>query len=463
MQGSPKVLWGGTDASRMYGKIQKLRFVAMGVSMALAALTFFVGALWIKVAHDNMDYARLEDAGREIRSRMIVLRQLLLADMAVFQFSDISLKTALAKPLQEKDLTLSQAEQFDFVAFFGSTHGFLGGLKRDGKEKPTFLKDVDVYAMIPADASLFDQAASEKQASGLLIFEGRPLLVGLRPLMRKEQVVGFVLAGRRLDTRRLVPTAGLSEQAFEVFLTDNKTSLPRDVEIAKARLQGDKAAFGKINRRSEGTGYLRFDDAFERPAFILRYPWVDAAISSERRMLAWLFVCAMAFGGLIHLLSSGSLTWFVHQRKQVPGIAGLSDVELRLTVEAFPGYMFALDEHQRYLGVSRSLTGLFDKEPAMFFGKTFGDVSGEAGMTPENVLNDLSNSTQWPAMSQVELSIQGLSKNFQFHATAYILKQRRIVLYMLRPLTERTLQNVAEDVSAEGAARINHKKEDIAA
>ncbi|MCX6124455.1 MAG: hypothetical protein NTV34_06855 [Proteobacteria bacterium] len=417
----------------MYGKIQKLRFAAMAVSMGLAAVVFFMGALWLTSIYDGIDKVRMDDAGREIRSRVAVTRNILLADMSVFQLPEYARFQTKSRSALQMNLDGSIPENFDLYAFYDLKRSFVGGAKRNINGKilaPS--TDNPWLEYVPADSSVFDHALSESQTSGFLLIDGRPMVLGLKAVKKNGSHIGFALGGRRLDLGALMPVFESQEKSIDIFAPDSRETLPADVEDAMKSMVGGDVSFQRLLHRGAGLGYLRFADVFEETAFYVRFKWSDGGISGERKALAGLFVCAMIFGGLVHLISSGLLTWSVRKRRQTPGLAGLTEWEFKTTVESFPGYAFALDGESVYLGVSRSLAGYFGKECSDFVRKSFGDLS-ESGIVPAEVFENLRKSPNWPAVLDVSAKFSGLGQSYDFEGTAHLILHKKIVLYILRP------------------------------
>lgn len=414
----------------MIDQIKKTRLLAMGLSASVALVCFGFGAVWVRTLHNSMDQSRLNDAGREIRSRMTVIRQLVLAEMASLTSTELwhKLRTDASNSTLEKI-----PDPFDVVVMYSETRQFLGGVQRIGKERTLMpLSAQLVKTGMPGDSTFFDRAAGDGNVSGLLVFQGRPLVIGVKHMGGAESDRGYILAGRWLDSRRLAPTAGMTEQAFDVFVPDDRVGLPADVDSARLAMKSDEQFFGRLQRRGAGVGYLRFDDVFERTAFILRFPWVDAGPNGEQRSLMWLFVASVLIGISLHLATSVSLGWIETQRRRSPGLSGMTDHELREMVESFPGYAFAVNQRQEYIAISRALAGVSGKEPVYFVGRLFGSVSGESGMKPSELMTELSGSNHWPSTKTVDFSIAGLREQFDYSGSCHYVTGRRILFVVLQ-------------------------------
>lgn len=415
----------------MNEEFKKTKLIAIALSAFVALACFCFGAIWVRSLHDTVDQSRLDDAGREIRGRMLVIKQLVVADMAALSADAFATKKL--------------PEVFDVGVLYSENRMFVSGVQRVGKNRSIVpLSQQLVGTAVPGDSAFFDRAASEGVAAGLLVFEGRPLMVAVKRLGDGADRRSFVLAGRWLDPRRLAPTAGLSELAFDLFVPDDRASLPSDVEAARTAMKSDVQFYGRLQRRGAGVGYLKFDDVFERTAFILRFPWVDSGINGERHSLFWLFVTSLLVGIALHISTSISLSSIEKQRRRSPGLSGMNDKELRDLIESFPGYAFALNARGEYIAVSRALSGVSGKESVYFPGRLFGSVSGEIGLNPVEVMAELTSSKQWPATKIVPFSIAGLKEQFSYSGSCHFVSANRTLLVILQPDERAYLQRMVD-------------------
>lgn len=418
----------------MKDQFRKTRALAMALGASVGLMCFVFGALWVRTLHDSMDRSRLDDSGREILSRMTVIRQLVVADMAALAPSEMLRKL---KPDIGKGSIDSIPKQFDVVVAYSDTRQFLTGVQRIGKERTlTTLSSETVRTGMPGDSVFFDRATSEETVSGLLVFQGRPLIIAIQHVDESKGPRGYILAGRWLDARRLAPTASMTEQALDIFVPDDRVGLPADVEAARLAMKSDQQFFGRLQRRGAGVGYLKFDDVFERTAFILRFPWVDNGVNGERNSLVWLLIVSTLIGASLYLATSISMGWIERQRKRASGLNGMSDHEMREMVESFPGYAFAVNQRQEYIAISRALAGVSGKEPVYFVGRLFGSVTGEAGMKPKELMSELAGSNNWPSTKAVEFSIAGLREQFDYKGSCHYVTGKRILFIVLQAKEE---------------------------
>lgn len=412
----------------MKDEFKKTKLLAMALSAFIALTCFTFGAVWVRSLHDAMDRARLDDAGREIRSRMLVFKQLVVADMA-------ALGTSLG----------NLPEQFDVAVVYSESRKYVAGLQRVGKDRAVVPLNAQLVGIaIPGDSAFFDRAASDGSASGLLVFAGRPLMVAVKRVDGVGEKRTFVLGGRWLDPRKLAPTAGLSEQAFDLFVPDDRASLPADIEQARQAMKSDLQFFGKIQRRGAGIGYLKFDDVFERTAFVLRFPWIDGGVNDERKSLVWLFVTSVLIGLILHFATALSLGVIEKQRRRSPGLSGMSDREFRDMTESFPGYAFAVNQRGEYVAMSRALAGVSGKESAYYVGRLFGSVSGEVGMSPTEIVTELSVSNVWPAIKEIDFSIAGLREQYSYTGSCHFIAGKRLLFVVLRANEQAQVSRVVQ-------------------
>ena len=415
----------------MKEEFKKTKLLAMALSAFVALACFTFGSIWVRSLHDVVDQSRLDDAGREIRGRMLVIKQLVVADMAA-----LSPEVFAAKKL---------ADVFDVGVLYTESRKYVAGLQRVGKDRAVVsINQQLVSTVIPSDSAFFDRAASEGSAAGLLVFEGRPLMIAVKRIGEGTERRSFILAGRWLDPRKLAPTAGLSELAFDLFVPDERASLPADVEAARAAMKSDLQFYGRLQRRGAGVGYLKFDDVFERTAFILRFPWIDAGVNGERTSLIWLLVTSLLVGIVLHVATSVSLTSIERQRRRSPGLSGMNDKELRDMIESFPGYAFALNARNEYVAVSRALSGVSGKESVYFVGRLFGSVSGEIGMNPVEIIDELADSNHWPAIKTIQFSIEGLKDQFSYSGSCHFITGKRVLFVILQPDERAHIQRVVD-------------------
>jgi hypothetical protein len=419
------------DGRFMYGKIQKLRFLAMGLSVAVSACAFFAGALWLSSTFNAIEKVRTEDSGREIRSMLNHMRQVLVAEAAIFTHSQGALILESIKTKRADFYQKNMPESFDAVAVFNSSLGLELFVQGNDKNLVASSNDnLSIKNKFSASSLTFERAQTDGQASGFIVLAGKPYVLAIKSIKAKGTPSGFFMALKKIDTRRLAPTASVSEAGIDLLMSDPSIGMPPDVEEARKSMVGDDQLFVKIVKRGDGVGYLRIDDLLEETAFILRYRWSDASQAMERNALAGLFIFVMILGGGIHFLASAGLTVSARSRKLKSGLSGMSDRDIQAFVESFPGYAFALNKDGAYTGVSRSLAGLIGREPSELFQKSYGE-SDESGLEFKQLFSDLESSSEWPAVVQVSPEFNGLGYKHSFKGSAHFIVQRKNVLFIL--------------------------------
>lgn len=424
----------------MESKIEKFRFLALAISLAISTGIFFVGAYWVKYIYDRVDRLRFEGAATSIQREVRVISELLMADLMgvdsvrLLAIADVD---RTSQGLNSVNIALRvdglQQHKFDSFALYSKQREQKLSLQSTAENfQMSWVDDRNLLMALTPDSSIFDKAVTKGSASALILLAGRPMLLAIRSVEVNAKLSGYMVAGKWFEVAALAARVGLPERSFDLFDVSGMSKVPDDVEAARASMKGESAFFGNLQRRGGGIGYLRFDDLQERPAFVLRFPWIESGNTGERGALTWLLLTALLIGGVIHVGSSAVMTWMTKQRRKNPGIAGLSVSEFRETVESFPGYAFAIDKYNQYLGVSRPLAGLLGKEPPEFVGKYFGSLASEDGLDPDRLRRDLQTSQAWPAISTVQLSVRGLAENSNLVGTCHWLQSKECMFFVMQ-------------------------------
>jgi hypothetical protein len=414
-----------SDTVVMVWRSRNIQLATFTGAIALSIVVFLSGAWWTKSLYDGVDRARMSDAGRDIRSRVMSMRQGLLVELSQWDRFVASYKDD------------SFLDRYDFVLVLNAQRQIEYAARRESKDKDmTAQSQTELSPWIDINAGLFDKLATENVLAGLLVYESKPLLIGSRFVVAKDGTASIFLVGRWLDARRLIPSAGLAENLFEVFVPDPRVGFPSDVENARNIMKGEDSYLGVLSRRGQGTGYLRFDDVFERTAFILKYSWQNHLSSSEHSSLFWLLLGSLFVGGSIHGISASSLAAWAKLKKKSQGFAGMNEKEMRGTVESFPGYALMINQKGAYISWSRSLSGVVGKEPSDFVGRKFGEVCSESGVHPQDLFHELKNSPKWPAMMEVEVRCQGLQHVVELKGTAHFVTGQNTILILIRSVDQ---------------------------
>jgi hypothetical protein len=106
--------------------------------------------------------------------------------------------------------------------------------------------------------------------------------------------------------------------------------------------------------------------------------------------------------------------------------------QIRILIESFPGYAFAIKANLEYLGVSRILAGVTGQEPSYFSGQNFGSVASEwnDGQLAKIFL-DLRDTKRWPRVASAHHVIEGLGERHEFSGTAHYLAKQELLLVIL--------------------------------
>ncbi|MCX6116422.1 MAG: hypothetical protein NT027_02685 [Proteobacteria bacterium] len=420
---------------------QNLKFAVMGVSILLATLMFFSGAFWIKSLYDRVDELRIADFGQSISANISRIALELQSDIRKAKYltrsgaTDFSKNPRSAvKSIQEFGLDLYR---FDYVSWYDSDRKLIVEMMRDLATPSGELQITQKAQMgLNKDARILDLAEQQGMTSGIVQIDSRPISLMFRHFKNGQRSQGTLILGRALAKNELASWANLPESTISLFDLSQPTEVPKDVLASQLMMKGDRTFYGKLERRGGGVGYLRLDDVEKRPAFVLRYPWIERANTGERKELAWLFVGTLVFGGIVHLSSIAAIGRLQANRRKNPGLAGLSLSEFREFVESFPGYAFAIDESDQYLGVSRGLCGRMGKEaPEIAFSK-FGQFGIESGLDVVQLRTRFLEGSEWPAVQSVSIQINGISGRWDFEGTGHWIASRKIILVIVQLQSE---------------------------
>lgn len=336
---------------------------------------------------------------------------------------------------------LSKARPFDLVIFFDSQRKVLDALKRSSGMNGYELVSPQVSAdLIPVDTGFFDSVRDGEIISGLMEVERQPLIVAIREV-RPLGLPGYLLLGRAFDRLQLsVQGSYNSEKSdshvlfpskFDVFNLSDEAALPSNVRKAlEVALQNNGWTYSMMGKGGEL--YTVIDDLLRRPAILVKSPWSLPSYLVGARSYQLFFLVSMAVG---------VLTWWLLRRSDVKnrsktrrfeGLASLTTDNVRIFVEAFPGFAFAVTSDMKYLAVSRILAGVTGHESSEFVNIPYGTIcseSDEGDLT--KAFADLRDHHYWPPIRNFEHSVAGLGEMHDFFAAAHYLTKHDILLVIL--------------------------------
>jgi hypothetical protein len=414
------------------------RFKFMMAGMAVFFSVLLPGALWYKGAQRSVAANAAAEISTALQERANVVAQsigisLNLASNWLWENSRRPSNKA-SPGLLRRDLP------YDVVTVFTHDRQFYDGY-RSGAEggAPVGLSAETSSLMFPADSALLDRAMSGRPVSGILSVNERPLLVSLQRLKLKagDTTAGFIVVGNWLKSDQLnLSTANSMNSRKEAKLLihslSNDATIPAKVRSVIAEAQRNNGFFFELNRDAQGTLYSVMNDINGRPAFITELPWQAPWRTTGNLGFGIFFsISALAGVGTWALLILGDIKSRRRKRK-FDGLSSLSADQLKVLVESFPGYAFAIKPNMQYLAVSHILAGVTGHEPAYFVGQTFGSIAQEeCNGSYEKLFLELRDPGCWPRTANIDHKVLGLGLSHEFIGSAHFLAKQDLVLVIL--------------------------------
>jgi hypothetical protein len=418
--------------------LKRARFIGAGLAVSMAVLV--PGTVWYKGAMRSMSESSSHELAKMLTVRLTLLRQQMATELAVASGDFWDESSTNGKRHLRRDFP------FDLVAVFDRDRRIVDGFRyiTATKSNADLLADA-ARRVVPADSRFFDQVTETQSSSGILMIDGRPLLVAVRRIAVKDNdnKTGFALVGRWLDGRRLASDGGQAESGVEIFSLTAEDSMTSDVREAVSVAQRNHGFTYDIDNRGDGVVYALLDDISDRPAIVAKVPWA----------LPWKTSGTMGFGMFysIALLAGvctwGILTWNDTKNKRrvrrFDGLSSLTVDHIRTLVEAFPGYAFAVKSDLQYVGVSRILAGVTGQESSYFAGQAFGTIASEWNDgTLVSVFTSLRDPTRWPRTAKITHAIEGLGERHEFSGMAHYLAKQDLLLVILTQIESAENKNL---------------------
>lgn len=423
--------------------LKRARFIGAGLAVSLAVLV--PGTVWYKGAVRSMSESSSHELAKMLNVRLTLLRQQVATELAVAG-SDLWDE---ASPAGNK--RLRRDLPFDLVAVFDRDRRIVDGFRYIAatKSNADLLADA-ARRVVPADSRFFDQVTESQSSSGIVMVDGRPLLVAVRRVAagKTSEKSGFALVGRWLDGRRLASDGAQAESGVEIFSLTAEDTMTIDVREAVSVAQRNHGFTYDIDSRGDGVVYALLDDISDRPAIVAKVAWA----------LPWKTAGTIGFGMFyLSTLLAGVGTWALltwnekknkRRVRRFDGLSSLTVDHIRTLVEAFPGYAFAVRSDLQYVGVSRILAGVTGQESSYFAGQAFGTVAAEwndgALVT---VFTSLRDPAKWPRTTKISHVVEGLGERHEFSGMAHYLAKQDLLLVIL------TLKEAAEIKNLPGSDR----------
>lgn len=333
-------------------------------------------------------------------------------------------------------LRLRRDLPFDLATVFTHDRDFYDGfriLSKDGRVID--LTSSAAKALVSADSGLLDRVAPGQPVAGVLNVEDKPLLVSIHRLSLDSlnAIPGFILVGKWLRPEHFNPAASSQQSAgVDFYSLVNDAALTDHIRSVIPIAQRNRGFFYELDGQGSGVLYSVIEDINGRPALIASTPW----------QAPWRSTGTFGFGAFFSASAlAGLSTWALlvwgdsRSRRRVRRFEGLSSLgvdQIKVLVESFPGYAFAIKSSMEYVGVSRILAGVSGHEPSYFCGQIYGSIAAEGYSGSYNQLfTELRDSKRWPKMAEVDHKVEGLGACFHFAGSAHYLAKQDILLIIL--------------------------------
>ncbi len=443
--------------------LREAKFI--GVGLLVSSLVLAPGLIFLKGVITEASESSAAMVDETIRNKREAMQNSLRTELdAVGGRQWIS---KLADRKVKINRQLAQDNPVEFAILFDRNRIMVDGLKRVGDDGAYrgLTKD-EGNNLVLVDSGFFDAVRSGQIISGLLEMDRRLMLTAIGEIDAGTPGKFYLLIARPYHSLRL-DDGESKNQADQIgnFPHDSGVKTYRVSDAADMSLELKKnmqvaMQNGGWTFSLNGDGgvvYSVFDDLLKKPVLLVETPWFLPRYLSMSGMYRNFLLAAM-FAGVICWWSMRRSDYRSRGRvRRFEGLNGLSMEHLRIFVEAFPGYAFALKPGMSYLAASRILAGVTGHEPSEFFGRVYGQVCSESdeGLL-ERAFFDLRERGHWPPMCQVTHRISGLGVSHEFLATAHYLRHQDVMLVMLQKKdimsSTRTLALVGPADKSEDAA-----------
>lgn len=407
--------------------MRQARFIVAG--FCVSSLVLVPGAVWYQSAVASMARASADGLTSLLKARLDGEQRQLETELSLSSLNIWRVGDAVRSSGLRRDLP------FDLVVAFDHERKMMDGYRLMASTNASSGISQDrIKLQVPVDSGFFDGVSDTNPISGLLMIEGKPMVIAVQriAMTAHSSVFGFALVGRWLDVSSLGVNGTEEGSSPEIFSLGLDDKLPDSVQNAMLVAQRNNGYTFDVGSKGAGVLYLLLDDIQKRPAMLIKAPWP----------LPWKATGMVGFG-IYYMVSvlAGVGTWMVltandfknrRRTRRFDGLASLSPEHLRIFVESFPGYAFALNGDLKYLGVSRILAGVTGKEPSDFVGESFeGDSSHAANSPLVEMFDELRDPARWPPLASVEHVTDALGHQHEFSGVAHYLSRHDAVLVIL--------------------------------
>ena len=412
--------------------MKRLKFMLSGIAVFFAVL--LPGALWYKGAQRSVASAAAGEATFGLQQRLNLIAQSLGAGV---DLAGPWLWRNTGRPGHKGQVSqLRRDLPYDIATVFTHQREFYDGFRKlsDGRG----VVDLSAAAsrlLFAADSGLMDRVSVGRSLAGLLTVEDKLLLVSLHrlKLSNTDAMSGFLIVGKWLTAEhfRGLGLAAPSD-GIEFYSLVNDETIPANIKGLIPAAQRNGGFLYELDGTGRGVLYSVLQDVNGRPALISALPW-QAPWRATGTLGFGIFFSAAAITGLG---AWALLVWGdSRSRRRVrkfDGLSSLSADQIKVLVESFPGYAFALKPNTEYVAVSRVLAGVTGHEPSYFCGQNFGLVASETSdESYERLFSDLRDSKRWPRVAEVNHRVEGLGASFDFIGSAHFLAKQDILLVIL--------------------------------
>jgi PAS domain-containing protein len=425
-----------SETEVMETRLQKFRFIAMGISLCLAMALFFTGAFWVKRIYDRIDAVRIDE-----------MCKLILRDVAYTQNAAAESLKVVAKKMgdgtsfsefsrQQQGVVQSSGISFGYyseardplaslISVSGTSQAFQFKTYSKWKSSAGKAETADKQDL-KIENRLFDMADRDGFAASMVNHGGRLGVLTLVPIVNhhSDQHLGYLTRIEAVDLAQIQARLGIDEKGFALFSYGQMDLWTSDLKDAHVQLKGDDTYTTRLERRGAGRGYIRLQDFDRRPIFLLRAPWLETGKTGEMLALRWLLLTSLLFGGVVHLLSTNALYLIENKRRRFPGLSGLSTREFRDCVESFPGYAISFDRVGQIVAVSHALAGYLGVESSEAIGKTPQEIPSLKTFEWNVLASKLNEKTDWPQTELCQFETHSHGNTASFSGLAHCLKSR---------------------------------------
>ncbi len=435
--------------------LKRMRFLA--ISLLASALVLFPGAMWYKATLSALSESTARHSTSLLNMQMVLLRQQTVTELTAAIPNFWSKGSSAAKIQVRRDLP------FDFVVLYDGKLRFMDGFRALSTTKERLSLTAEAaHNLVPAASSFFDRVFENSVSAGILIIDGRPLIVSVQALLLPASTTastnkkGFALVGRWLLAGELASSQVLAESKFEIFPLMDEAAMPQDVRESIGIAQRNNGYTYDMDRNGSGFVYTLLDDISDRPALLVKAAWTLPLKENGTFGFGIFYIVAslVGFGVWATLTRNDVVTR--RRIRRFDGLSSLTTEHIATFVGAFPGYAFAVKSDLQYIAVSQILAGVTGEEPTHFAGKEFGTLPCErSDGNMVKVFTELRDLNRWPRVGSIKYVIESLGQRSEFSGMAHYLAKQDLLLVILSPMQTKDSDRAPKDVALELSSHLS--------